>query len=116
MTSRERRDELRGSYEQKPRVAAVYALRNKVNGKVLIGSTPDLVSLRNRLDFGKQTNSTGVLDRRLVADAKDHGVASFDLEVLDTLEADPTREAAQTARDLAALEELWREKSTDPTY
>jgi hypothetical protein len=116
MTSRERRDELRDSYEQKPREAAVYALRNRVTGRVLIASTPDMASLRNRLEFGVQTNSTGVLDRRLVADAQAHGVGSFELEVLDALEADPTRDDAATARDLAALEELWREKATDPTY
>jgi hypothetical protein len=116
VSDRERRDELRASYEQKPREAAVYALRNSVTGRVLIGSTVDLASLRNRLDFGRQTNSTGVLDRRLVADARAHGVDSFELEVLDVLEADPTRDDAATLRDLAALEELWREKATDPAY
>ena len=113
MTSRERRDELRSAYEDKPREAAVYALRNTVTGRLFIGSTVDLASLRNRLDFGIQTNSTGVLDRRLVDDAKAHGVASFSLEVLDMLDADPTRDAAATAGDLAALEALWREKLAD---
>ena len=113
MTSRERREELRATYEETPRVAAVYTLRNKVTGRLFIGSTVDLASLRNRLDFGVQTNSTGVLDRRLVPDAKAHGVASFELDVLDTLDPDPTRDDAATAADLAALEALWREKVAD---
>jgi hypothetical protein len=116
MTSRERRDELRTSYERKPREAAVYALRSKVTGRVLVASTADLASLRNRLDFGRQTNSTGVLDRRLVADAKAHGVDSFELEVLDVLDPDAERADAEIARDLGALEELWRERVAGPFY
>ena len=113
MTSREQRDDLRATYEQRPRQAAVYALRNTATGRVLIASTPDLASLRNRLDFGVQTNSTGVLDRRLVADAKAHGMVSFELEALDTLDEDPTRTDGETAADLAALEAMWREKLAD---
>jgi len=113
VTSRERRDELRSEYDDKPREAAVYALRNTVTGRLFIGSTVDLASLCNRLDFGVQTDSTGVLDRRLVPDAKAHGVASFNLEVLDVLDPDPTRDEAATAADLAALEALWREKLAD---
>jgi hypothetical protein len=113
VTSRERRDELRSEYEQRPRLAGVYALRNMVTGRILIASTPDLASVRNRLDFGQSTNSTGVLDRRLIADARAHGISSFTLEVLDTLDDEPSRDAAQTAADLAALEELWRERVAD---
>ena len=110
MTSRERRDELRDEYEQRPRQAGVYALRNTVTGRVLVVSSVDLASVRNRLEFGQTTNSTGVLDRRLVADAREQGMNSFELEVLDVLDDDPTRDATQTSADLAALEELWREK------
>ena len=117
MTSRERREELRAEYEERPKEAVVYALRNAVTRRMLISSTTDLASLRNRLEFGQSTNSTGVLDRRLVADAKAHGVSSFSLEVLDALEPDADRSDAQTAADLAALEALWREKLADqPQY
>jgi len=117
MTSREQRDTLRATYEQRPKEAAVYALRNSVTGRMLIASTTDLASLRNRLDFGRSTNSTGVLDRRLVSDGRAHGLESFELEVLDVLEADLDRTDVQTAADLAALETLWREKLADqPQY
>jgi hypothetical protein len=117
MTSRDRRDELRAAYEQRPTQAAIYAMRNTVSGRILIASTSDLASVRNKLEFGRATESTGVLDRRLVADAKEHGVASFTLEVLDALEPDPQRDDAQTASDLAALEALWREKlAGEPQY
>lgn len=117
MTSREDRDALRTTYEQRPKEAAVCAIRNSVTGRVLVTSTVDLASLRNRLEFGQQTNSTGVLDRRLVSDAREHGVGSFALEVLDVLDEDPLRSDTQTAADLVALEELWHERLTDePQY
>jgi hypothetical protein len=117
MTSRDRRDELRAAYEQRPTQAAVYALRNSASGRMLIASTTDLASVRNKLEFGQATDSTGVLDRRLAVDAREHGMASFSLEVLDVLEPDPERDDAQTAADLAALEELWREKlAAEPQY
>ena len=116
MTSRERRDELRSTYEQRPREAGIYALRNTVTGRVLVASSVDLASVGNRLEFGQTTNSTGVLDRRLVADARAHGMASFVLEVLDTLDEDPARSPEETAADLAALEGLWREKLKDEPH
>ena len=79
MTSKDRRGELRATYEQRPREAGVYVLRNTVTGRILIASSVDLASIRNRLEFGQSTDSTGVLDRRLVADARAHGMASFTL-------------------------------------
>ena len=117
MTSKDRREELRSTYEQRPREAGVYVLRNSATGRILIASTVDLASIRNRLEFGQSTHSTGVLDRRLVADARAHGMESFSLEVLDTLPADPERDDAQAAADLKALEELWRDQLADqPQY
>src|SRR3954454_11379060 len=117
MTSRERRDELRAAYDERPRDAGVYALRNTVSGRTLIASSVDLAAVRNRLEFGKATNSTGVLDRRLVADARAHGMRSFELEVLDVLKPGPSLDDAQLAAEVKALEELWREKLADePQY
>jgi hypothetical protein len=109
MTSRERRDELRVEYERQPRTAGVYAIRNTVTGRVLIASSTDLASVHNRLEFGRSTGSTGVLDRRLVEDARRHGMDAFEIEVLDTLDADSSRSEEDTRADLRTLEELWRE-------
>src|SRR3954453_14199329 len=113
MADRGRRDELRAAYERRPREAGIYALRNTVTGRVLVASSVDLASVRNRLEFGQATNSTGVLDRRLVADARAHGMSSFDLKVLDVLKADPSADQAQVAADLKVLEQLWRETLAD---
>jgi hypothetical protein len=117
MTSRERRDELRAAYEERPRQAGVYALRNTASGRTLVASSADLTAVRNRLDFGQSTNSTGVLDRRLVPDARAYGMNSFELEVLDVLEPSPTDDADQVLADLKELEQLWRDKLADhPQY
>ncbi len=83
---------------------------------MLISSTTDLASLRNRLEFGQTTNSTGVIDRRLVNDARAHGMDSLTLEVLDVLDAEADRSEPQTAADLRALEDLWREKTADQPH
>src|SRR4051794_29620615 len=113
MTSRERRDELRAAYDERPRDAGVYSIRNTATGKVFVASTVDLASVRNRLEFGQTTDSTGVLDRALVADAREHGMKSFEFEVLDVLERDPNSDEREIADDLKALELLWREKLAD---
>jgi hypothetical protein len=109
-TSAERRLELRDAYERRERRAGVYLMRNTVTGRVLIGSSPDLQSVRNRLEFGQMTGSAGVLDRRMVSDAREHGMASFELEELDVLPEAPGASAAEEAADLDELAALWREK------
>lgn len=113
MTSRERRRELRAAYAERRPDAGVYALRNTATGRVLLGSSTDLGAVRNRLAFGQATNSTGVLDRRLVADARTYGLDVFVCEVLDTLDVRPDMTAAQIRDDLQALEALWRERLAD---
>jgi hypothetical protein len=116
-TSDERRRELRAAYEQRSRDPGVYLLRNTVTGRVLVGSTPDLRSIRNRLEFGRATGSTGVLDRRLAADARAYGMGAFELEVLDVLAVTPEMSADELALELRTLEALWREKLADaPQY
>lgn len=116
-TSAERRRELRDAYERRERRAGVYLLRNTVTGRVLIGASPDLTSVRNRLEFGQTTGMTGVLDRRMVDDARAHGMGSFALEELDVLPEAPGASAAELSADLDELAALWREKLADlPQY
>jgi len=113
VTSADRRRDLRAQYEQRPREAGVYALRNTVTGRILVASTPDLGSVRNRLAFARATNAPSALDGRLTAEVRAFGIEAFVLEVLDLLEVMPE----MTQVDLQALEELWREKLADtPQY
>jgi|SRR6188768_1291415 len=117
MADLDRRRELREGYEQQPREAGVYALRNKLDGRLLISSSPDLRSVRNRYDFAQSTGSVGALDGRLAREARTVGVAAFDLEILDRLSVDPETPTDDLAKDLAELEALWKAKLADqPQY
>ena len=95
-------------------------LRNTVTRKILIASSRDLASVRSRLDVSRSNGSTGsagALDQRLLADARAHGMASFEFVVLDLIEVREGEAAAEITADLAELEALWREKLQDaPQY
>ena len=117
MTSADRRRELRVQYEQRPREAGVYALRNTTTGRILVASSPDLGSVRNKLEFARATNSPSALDGRLTAEVRQFGIDAFVLEVLDLLRVTPEMTQADVQADLQALKELWREKLADtPQY
>jgi hypothetical protein len=109
MTDTARRRELRASHRQRQPVMAVYALR-VADGSPLVRSTTDLDALQNRLRFARATGITSALDLRLRQDIERLGLDALELEVLDTLEADPARTPVSTADDLATLEALWRDR------
>jgi hypothetical protein len=114
MTEQVRRKELRARYEQTRPEAGVYCIRNSRNTKILLGFTPNLSSIRNKLEFARSTNTATVLDQRLIKDLREFGIGAFSLEVLDVLEVTPAMTQAEILADLATLEQLWREK-IDPS-
>ncbi|HEX7101628.1 MAG TPA: GIY-YIG nuclease family protein [Nitrolancea sp.] len=115
MTDRSRRRELKSNYKETHREASVYALRNQSNGKVLIGSTLNLASMRNKLEFARSTNSPGALDLRLRHDIETFGIDAFELEILDSFQPSPEKSDAEIRKELEALEELYREE-IDPAF
>jgi hypothetical protein len=110
MSDRERRKELRTQYKQTHPEAGVYRFVNTVNGTILVGSAPNLASVRNKMAFAKSANMPGALDYRLRDDIRAFGIDAFSLEILEVLEIEPGMTAAEIRRDLATLEGLWREK------
>lgn len=106
MSDQARRKALRERQDHAPPEAGVYLIRNGETGKGLLGVTPNLASVRNKLAFAQSTGTSGVLDRRLGAD-----IARFGLETLDVR---PGMTPADIQADLATLEQLWRDK-IDPT-
>jgi len=114
MTDRERRRELRAQYRQTLPEAGVYLVRNTRNGKALLGSTPNLASIRNKLEFARSTDMPGALDHRHRDDIRRFGLDAFTLEVVEVLDARPGMTPAEIQDDLATLEGLWREK-LDPS-
>lgn len=110
MTAQSRRKELRAQYKQTHTEAGVYRIVNTRNNKSLLGSSLNLPSVRNKLDFARSTNSPGALDWRLRKDISEFGIEAFSLEVLEILETRPEMTSADIRKDLAVLEELWREQ------
>ena len=101
------RKELVRKYKETPRPAGVYRVRHTPSGRTLLGGSPDAPAMLNR--FRAQLRMNGHPNRRLLADWKADGPDGFTFEVLDLLESDESPDYDPT-EDLAALEELWREK------
>jgi hypothetical protein len=110
MSDKARRKELQAHYKQIRPEGGIYRIINNANNKAFLGSTLDLAGVRKKLEFARSTNMTGVLDLRLREDIRTFGIDAFSLEVLEVLETTPEMTAEEIKRDLATLEELWREK------
>ena len=108
--SKARRKQLVEEYRQSGPAAGVYRFVNTRAGKALLGSTLNLGSMRGKLDFARATQSPSALDRRLHADARQYGMDSIELEVLEVLEPQADQTPAQVRADLESLEALWRER------
>ena len=108
------RKEIKRAFKESTRPAGVYQVKNLVNGKVLLGSTPNLDAIWKRhqfeLDFGGHSN------KELSRDWKEHGKEGFVLEVLEELETDDevTLSRQQQNKRLKEMEEAWFAK-LDPS-
>lgn len=91
-------------YKENPPAMGVWAVRNVVEDKVLLGASPNAAGRLNRekfaLDFGNHPS------RALQADWNRLGPDAFAFEVLDTLE--PTEAVdADPKEELAELLSMW---------
>lgn len=112
MANPERRKELVHEYRQARQEAGVYRLVNTANGRVLVGSALNLVSVASKLTFARTSNT--VIDYRLKDDISQYGAAVFELEVLETLQPTSEQSEAKVREELKVLEDLWRERQ-DPS-
>lgn len=91
----------------------VFQIRNKMNGKLLVGSSMTLDKVWNRHYF--QLNMNAHPNKELSKEWKEYGEEAFVLEVLEELKpkdeicTDPA-ELKAYKKDIEALEELWVEK------
>jgi hypothetical protein len=99
--------QLKKNYQQSPRPMGVFLIRNSVNDKVLLGTSPDLPGIINRhkfqLDAGVHPN------KALQADWKELGSENFAFEIVDEL-TPREGEAVDYRAELEALEDLWLER------
>ena len=103
MEKRKRR-ELLEAYRERKTVGGIYAVRNRRNGKLLVGSAADLRGIRNRFEFAKRTGSG--LSLKLKRDWETFGPEAFELEILEELEKKDAQTAEEFAADLRALLEM----------
>ena len=77
------RKELREEYNQMKFRMGVFQIRNKINGKVFIGSSTDLKAIwyaeKLQLDIGLHSNS------ELQKEWKEYGVENFVYEILEEI-------------------------------
>jgi hypothetical protein len=110
MADQARRRELQAQYKQTPPEAGVYRIVNQQTQQALVSSSPNLPSVRSKLEFAQSTHTTGALDHRLWADMKKLGAEAFTFEVLELLEVKPEMTTTEIRDDLKIMEALWREK------
>lgn len=101
---KKRKAELKEMYKQMEKPTGVYQIRNKVNGKVFIGSCVDINSMFNRCKFELETG----IDRipGLLSDWKKYGSESFSFEILEKLKI-KEGEYQDIKYELQQLEEKW---------
>jgi hypothetical protein len=117
MTERDRSGEHGEVYRLRITEAGVYMLRNQATGKILIASSRDLPGVRHKIESARTSRSASVLDPRMAADARIHGMGAIELVVLDVIDLRPEMSLAEVNADLASLEALWRAKLADvPQY
>jgi hypothetical protein len=94
-------------YKETARPMGVFQIRNKANGKVLIGASKDLPAILNR--HRSELRLGGHRNRALQQEWNEHGADAFEFETLDTLEPSD-KPGYNPADDLKALEAMWLEK------
>ena len=98
------RKELKEEYKQMKHKMGVFQIKNSVNGKVLIGSSPDLQAIWNRqklqLDIGMHPNSN------LQNDWKEYGPEKFIYEIIEEVKQSEDK-SADYKKEIKRLEELY---------
>ncbi len=93
-------------YKQQKQPAGVYAVHNKVDNKMYIGTSKNLPAVLRRFEFTLTMGSFPYQD--LIDDYNKLGQDNFEVKILDELELKNETEKEITA-ELNLLEELWIE-------
>ena len=114
MNNNETRKTLREQYKEQKTLGGVFAIRNTLNNKLLLGATANLASRKNRFEFAQNTGSC--VDLKLQKDWEVQGVDSFVFEVLEELKQGETQTTEEYSDDLKLLKEIWLEKLAHETF
>jgi len=94
-------------YKSQKQPAGIYAVHNKIDNKMYMGTSKNLPAVLRRFEFTFQMESFPYRD--LIDDYKKLGKDNFEIKVLDELELKNETEK-EIDRDLESLEEMWIEK------
>ncbi|WP_437532498.1 metalloregulator ArsR/SmtB family transcription factor [Sorangium sp. So ce726] len=103
----ETRKELKRKYLETPKQAGIFQVKNKVNGKVLLGSSTNLHGPLNKHRF--MLSIGGHSNQELQQDWKQHGADAFTFEVLEIVKQ-KDEPGFSLADELTLLEQIWLEK------
>ena len=99
--------EMKQEYKLYKSPKGVYQIRNKKNGKVLIGGSTDLKAIWNRqraqLNFGRHPN------KELQSEWNEFGEESFEYEILEKIK-EKNDEEKDYKKEVKELEELFVEE------
>jgi pyruvate/2-oxoglutarate dehydrogenase complex dihydrolipoamide dehydrogenase (E3) component len=107
MKSKNRKEMLTAFKEQKE-IGGICAIKNTVNGKMLLSAVANLQGYKNRYEFSQQMG--GCIDLRLTKDYEKYGKDAFVFEVLEELEKKESQTSEEFGNDIKMLKELWLEK------
>ena len=99
--------QLKKDYQQTPRIAGVFLIRNNLNDKVFLAAGVDLHGQINRHRF--QLTHGGHPNKKLQADWNELGSNNFAFEIVDELSPRAGVEVNYKA-EVASLEDLWLDK------
>jgi group I intron endonuclease len=101
--------QLKMEYKNRQKNVGIYQIRNKVNGKILVGSSPNLDGIVNRYNFETKCVWRWDGNPELLHDMNEYGPENFCIEILDQLK--PNEDPLYNySADLKTLEELWLER------
>jgi DNA-binding HxlR family transcriptional regulator len=101
------RAEIKREYKETPKIAGVFKIENKANGKVLLGSSLNLHGPLNRYKFELQTGVHA--HQELQEDWTKYGPENFVFDIVETVKVkdDPNFNILD---ELTLLEQVWLEK------
>ena len=101
------RKELNREYQERPKPAGIFQVKNTVNGKVLLGSSLNLDGALNGHQFMLKIGSHR--NKELLADWNEYGADKFVFEILEEVRVrdDPNFNLGD---ELTLLEMIWLEK------
>ena len=94
-------------YKETPRPAGVFRVRHTPTGRTLVGSSPDVPAMLNRIRA--QLRMKGHPNRELQRDWDNGDPSDFEFDVLDLVEQGD-QSSSDVAAELEGLEAMWREE------